>query len=480
MKGAATAALVLGVVLPMTLACAFPGQDGGATARQHGPETRLLQRPSTELLPLIVTAAPVYDSSAALRGAERFPKGAQLMVLRGGRMEPLAPDFAASADGNVSFDGRTVLFAGKRFADSPWQIWEAPAAGGTPRLVYEGHGDAIRPLWLPDGRVVFAERGVRGFGLWSVPAGGGAALRLTYLPGNFIADDVLEDGRVLFESGFPLGQGATPEMFLVYPDGSGVESVRCDHGNAEKSGGREHGRQISRGSAGASDIIFTQAGRLGRFTSALANEAPVAAPAGDFAGDVAALPDGRWVLALRRAGQRHDELAVWKSGDKGLRTIAQDAARDLVEPMVVAPRLTPHTFPSALHPWTSGNLLALDARLSRGGLVQGLPAMVRVETRAPTGEPRVLGSAPVMEDGSFFVKVPGDAPLRLILLDAAGSTIREEHGWFWMRSGEQRICVGCHTGPERAPDNRVPAILMRTTTPVDLSDAAAAAAGGGH
>jgi hypothetical protein len=38
--------------------------------------------------------------------------------------------------------------------------------------------------------------------------------------------------------------------------------------------------------------------------------------------------------------------------------------------------------------------------------------------------------------------------------------------------GEQRICVGCHVGPERASENRVPAVLLRTTTPVDLTGSA--------
>jgi hypothetical protein len=52
--------------------------------------------------------------------------------------------------------------------------------------------------------------------------------------------------------------------------------------------------------------------------------------------------------------------------------------------------------------------------------------------------------------------------------------LRREQGWFWIRRGEQRICVGCHTGPERASENRVPAVLLHTTTPVDLSGASKA------
>ena len=73
---------------------------------------------------MIVTAAPVYEPLAASRGGERFPKGAQLLLIHEGKAEPLVAGFAASADASVSFDGGSVLFAGKKAAGDPWQIWE--------------------------------------------------------------------------------------------------------------------------------------------------------------------------------------------------------------------------------------------------------------------------------------------------------------------------------------------------------------------
>jgi hypothetical protein len=162
--------------------------------------------------------------------------------------------------------------------------------------------------------------------------------------------------------------------------------------------------------------------------------------------------------------------------------LAEDAERDLVEPVVVTPRAVPNRHPSGLHDWAFGNLLALDARQSRSGAVAGTPAAVRAETIDEAGRVVSLGTAPVEKDGSFFVQAAGDRPLRFILLDAEGSTLRQEQGWFWVRRGEQRICVGCHTGPERAPENRVPQVLLRTTTPVDLTGGAVAGAvrTGGH
>jgi hypothetical protein len=71
-------------------------------------------------------------------------------------------------------------------------------------------------------------------------------------------------------------------------------------------------------------------------------------------------------------------------------------------------------------------------------------------------------------DGSFYIQVPADRPIRLELVDAAGHVVQAEHNWFWMRPSEQRICVGCHAGPERAPENKVPDILLKTIVPLKM------------
>jgi hypothetical protein len=54
------------------------------------------------------------------------------------------------------------------------------------------------------------------------------------------------------------------------------------------------------------------------------------------------------------------------------------------------------------------------------------------------------------------------------LLDASGRSVRAEQDWFWMRPSEQRICVGCHAGPERAPENKLPEVLLHSTVPVKM------------
>jgi hypothetical protein len=423
---------------------------------------------------VIVTAAPAYDALAALRGAERFPKGAQLLLIHAGKAEPLVAGFAASADANVSFDGTKVLFAGKQAASDPWQIFELTLADRAVRKLIAGTSDAIRPLYLPAGRLVYAQRTAHGFELESAGKDGLAVLAsiddkagshllpLSYLPGNSIPDDVLHDGRILFESGFPLGSGSTPEMYLVYSDGSGVESYRCDHGAA-----RWGGKQLASG-----DVVFTHGASLARFTSPLAHEAPIAAPRAEYAGAVAETASGAWLVSARSGAGTHYALKAWKQGAATLTTVLATSGQDLVEPALVAPRTRPNRHPSGLHAWDYANMLALDARMSRAGDLKVTPAQVRLETMDAAGKTVVTGTAPVDADGSFFVKVPADKPIRFALLDEKGAVVRQEHGWFWIRKGEQRICVGCHTGPERSSENKVPAVLLRTTAPFDLSGAA--------
>jgi hypothetical protein len=420
----------------------------------------------------IVTAAPVYRPLAALRGGERFPKGAHLLLVHAGNAEPLLDGFAASADANISFDGKKVLFSGKQSATDPWQIWELTLENHSLRKLISGNGDAIRPFYLPAGRLVYARKTDRGFHLEAAgsdgqsplaPIDAGAELKLlslSYLPGNAIPEDVLLDGRILFASGFPLGTGSMPELFLVYSDGSGVESYRCDHGRA-----RWGGKQLASG-----DLVFTHGTSLARFTSPLATEAHIVAPSADYAGAIVETAAGDWLVSARAGAGAHYELKLLKPGASAMQPIISRAGQDLVDPVLIAPRKRPNRHPSGLHDWSYANMLALDARESREGDLKVTPASVRLETLDADGHAFVTGTAPVEADGSFFVKTPADRPIRFALLNDKGAVVRQEHGWFWIRRGEQRICVGCHTGPERSSENRVPAVLLRTTTPNDLSN----------
>jgi hypothetical protein len=402
----------------------------------------------------VYTATPRCDLEAWAQGRERFPEGSAVRLVADGEVRDLAPGFFASADPEVSFDARSVMFAGRQRREDPWQIWETPVAGGPPRRLAAWPEDSIRPLYLPDNKIVYARKTAQGYQLETLPLTGGQPLRITFDPGNHLTCDVLHDGRVLYESGHPLADSGIHELYTVYPDGSGVESYRCDHGAS-----RHAARQVA-----SRDIVFATAKGFARFTSALATQLEIGLPrAGEFAGPVAEVGPGEWLVSFRAGARAPYAIYSLNPSSGAMRKVSPAPG---VEPAVLAPREVPRRFPSGLHDWTGANLLCLNAYTSKASITEGSIASVRLYAPGADGKPAFLGESAVESDGSFFLHVPGEQPLRMELRDRSGRVIQAEHGWFWMRSGEQRVCVGCHAGPERAPENAVPKVLLRTTEPV--------------
>ncbi|HKM49324.1 MAG TPA: hypothetical protein VJX69_17165 [Terriglobales bacterium] len=426
----------------------------------------------------LFTVAKRYEPLAWIRGADRFSSGANIFLQDASGRHPLITSFAASADPAVSFDGKSLLFAGKQKAEDHWQIWEvaldATTPSSAPRRVTSCADDCVRPFYLPGylpgDRVVYAKKTGGRFVVEAADRATGKTLQLTYGPGNFLATDVLRDGRILFEATYPLGGQGTPELYTVYSDGSGVESYRCDHGHARYSG-----RQI-----GSGDIVFTSSSGLGRFTSARAQEVHIAAPAGEYAGDAVETLSGDWLVAWRSDAKSNFQLKRWKPGGGSLSSVAEEQGADVIQPALVAGRTVPNRHPSGLHDWSYANLLCLNAYTSKYKFAAGSIHSVRLYTRDSTGTAKLLGEAPVERDGSFFLQVAADQPLQIEVLDGSGKTLKRQAGWFWIRRGEQRACVGCHAGPETAPENAVPMILLKSTTPADMTGTSTQVSSGGH
>ena len=419
---------------------------------------------------LLYTVARSYEILAWMRGQERFPAGAAIFIKDATGQHPLLPDFASSADPAVSFDGQRLLFAGKLHVSDSWQIWEVSLHGGAARRITTGTEDCIRPFYLPADRIVYARRIAGRFVVEVMEVAGGKPLALTYIPGGALPTDILRDGRILFSAGYPLGVGALPEIYTVYSDGSGVESYRCDHGRS-----RHSAKQSNSG-----DLIFASEKGLARFSSARAQEIQLSAPRGEYGADFVELPTGEWLVSWRPGPGATFRLLRWRQGSDTMEPLLAGQDTNIVEPVLIASRPTPNRHPSGLHDWPNANLLCLNAYTSKYAFAPGSIRTVRTYTRDAQGAEKLLGSAPVEPDGSFFVQVPSEQPLQIELLDSAGKTLKREAEFFWMRRGEQRGCVGCHAGPETAPENAVPMILLKSTTPADMTGASSQSAAGGH
>jgi hypothetical protein len=316
-----------------------------------------------------------------------------------------------------------------------------------------GAEDCIRPFYAAEQKFVYA----RGFQIEIAPLAGGSALRLTYLPGHFLPDAILRDGRVLFEAAFPAAPAAVRDLYTVYADGSGEEARRCDHGPD-----RHSAAELASG-----DTIFQTGTGLARFTSARAGQLELALPKGQYVGPVAETDGGEWLAAYRAEGAG----AYWicRFPPRAAAQPVKVAGPNAWQPVPVRVRPAPPYHPSGLGEREGANLLCLSSYVSKSEQIpKGSVAEVRMWSLDKRGGAVVLGKAPVETDGSFYVQAPSETPLRFELLDSAGKTVAAEKGWFWARQGEQRVCVGCHAGPERAPENLVPQVLLRTQKPVPM------------
>ena len=435
-----------------------------------GPAIPATEAGSAENHSLLYTVATSYKPLAWMHGRDRFSSDAAIFVRDGTGQHRLVPSFAASADPSVSFDGQRVVFAGKAHSQDPWQIWETNVSGGDPRRITTFTEDCIRPLYLPEDRIVYTHKIDNRFVIETKELGSSKTISLTYIPSNAFATDILRDGRILFEAAYPLGSDGSPEIYTVYSDGSGVESYRCDHGTA-----RHSGRQNSSG-----DIVFATVHGLARFTSARAQQISLAAPAGEYAGDIVGTPSGDWLASWRPDAKTPFRLMRWTPGTNHLQSALPEQNANVIQPSLLAERAVPNRHPSGLHDWPHANLLCLNVYTSKYQFSSGSIHQVRLYTPDGDGHAKLLGTAPVARDGSFFVQVPAERPLQIELLDSAGKTLKRETGFFWMRRGEQRGCVGCHAGPETAPENAVPMVLLKSTTPTDMTGTARQSAAGGH
>jgi hypothetical protein len=153
--------------------------------------------------------------------------------------------------------------------------------------------------------------------------------------------------------------------------------------------------------------------------------------------------------------------------------IFEDPKLSAVEAVPVAAHQTPSWYWSTMNPdLKRGYFICLDGHLAEGvphGRIASKLTRVRVLTLDATSQKeRPLGEAPMEEDGSFYVAVPPDQPVRFEVLDGAGRVVRAQQSWIWARSGEEHGCVGCHEDRAVAPENRWPMALRRFDTPTRL------------
>jgi len=468
--------------------------------------------PNDEVRGFIVTQRPngSRDPSAAERISPdaRYPTGSRIIWIPSTatpeETRVLSGDLAAAGAPSLSPDASTMLFAGRRTADSRWAIFEVDLRGGKPRQRVHTDKDCTNPIYLPDGRLALVCRddspsgGVGStWSLYRTATQGSDVERIAFGPGSSFDPTLLDDGRILFSmqqaSEFPRADSGGTELFTVNPDGTLLDAFTDQH---DLFAHRLRSRQTSDGG-----VIFLRVDEGGGTPSAervemkspqmsgraLLPKRLVEMRSGDsvslaFA-SIESLPDGALLIAGRAEAAPENGMPTYGvyrflPGSGGIESVFDDPVWDEIEAIPLVPSRPGRTRPSSIRPdQNSGAVLCYDAQRSDGrgtaatqrrpasvaiwalaARADGQPARTASQMRpvASSADPRMgfeIDRRAVEDDGSFFVEVPADVPVRVQTLDEDGREISTS-AWFWIRPGETRACFGCHESRDTAPVNR--------------------------
>lgn len=369
----------------------------------------------------------------------------------------LSKDFVSAASPSISHEGRYLYFQGKQSEDISWQIWVADLEKGKISKVTNLAENCIQPAALPDGSVIFSrETSIKGklvTDLHRCQMDGSELSRVTFNPALNIHPSVLQEGRVLYSSSEQYPDSKIPSLMVMRPDGSKSEIYYPGSPEFFPYGG---GEESSDGY-----IYFIEShGQLCR----VQHRRPLHTLeylSQDFPGLFSAVypMEGSRMLVSFQPGQKDPySLYTFAAGSGEAPSLLYEAAGTLTDPVLVSEKKErPMKLPSAVNPSNpSGLLMSQDINHSMLPVNEGLSGDTladRIRVSTLEGE---LAIVEVKEDGSFYLKLDADIPLRIETLNSKGETVRGPSDWIYLRANERRACVGCHADPELSPKNIQP------------------------
>jgi hypothetical protein len=214
--------------------------------------------------PLVLTQLPVRadleKSSPTAGGTLRaeYGDGGRIVLLKPhATPRVLTKGFHSAADPDVSFDGKRILFAGKRKATDHWNIFEMEADGSGVRQVTRDLGDCRSPAYQSTLNTLVADRPwyqiafvstaageLNEFGpivasnLYSSKLDGTFVSRLTFNPSSSLDPFLNSDGRLIFAmwQRRRLGRGLLGRLglFELNQDGTDLMLLCADQGRRVK------------------------------------------------------------------------------------------------------------------------------------------------------------------------------------------------------------------------------------------------------
>lgn len=402
---------------------------------------------------LILSAAVARGAGGALAEAGALAPGSTGLVVtqaRAGAAERLyfvdwsgqgrvlSEGFAAAADPDVSFDGKRILFAGRRAPAGPWQIYEMNADGsGVRQITHQKEGcrqpvyqSQIFSLDIPDPWPQAAF--VCGGAIYSSKLDGSELQQLTYAGLGDTGPAMVPEGRMVYSSG--------GKLFGINLDGT--DYALFINGTNPRMPAAVGGRVVFVEAAGQLSTV--------EMIRPLHTRQPLTLPADGVFTAPAPLGEETVIAAHKGASG----WALWRVDVATRRRspLFDTPQFDEIQAKVVGPHAEPDGRGTVVDTAAnSGHLYCLNVYESDRPMPRGSVKKVRVLTGTDTA-PVKLGELDVQADGSFHLEIPANQRMKVQTLDAAGRVLRTS-GWVWVRNKENRGCIGCHEDPERTPEN---------------------------
>lgn len=473
---------------------------------------------------LIMVQVPVRAASdsaapAGLTHSLALPPGSRIVVYDPSKPDTgitnLTPSFAAAGRPDVSFDGKRLLFVGRRQTSDPPRVWEMDLASRTVRTFTHPTGWAPRYRFSQISAAVYlstlytldAEKPVHQIALcgrangtvveslYTCQLDGTNLARITFDPNGVSDPLLLSDGRLVYsrslrgERGKPSDPVTATDLMTVNTDGTDVFPFAAVHETAAvRSMPCEttdewivYVESIAGGAERGGSLVAVSRSRPLHTRRVIAQD-----PDGLYYSPSAAA-DGRLLAAYRpKSGGSYGIYLLDPQSGERVAQVFDDPMWHEIEAVLLTPRREPAGRSSVVNKGVDhGFLYCMDASLTdregqagvdRGRIdrfrVYGMvneKAPVPADAARPGGGPpgealveKLLGEIPVESDGSFFLQVPAHTPLRLQTIDPAGQILQDMRSWIWVMPKEARGCIGCHEDRELTPPNRHAAALRRS------------------
>jgi hypothetical protein len=387
-----------------------------------------------------------------------------------GSIELLTNEFCSACSPEISYDGRSMLFAAQKNQDDPWQIWEMNLKNLKTRQITASGENCTDPAYLPDNRLLYSKLVLNdslraGYSLYTCNPDGSDERRITFNPGTYFASSVLKDGRILSISRQIYPEHGKEIFMVLRPDGTKAQMFyKSSEGKILFSRPRE---------TNDGEIVFVESESRNKEGSSVVSvryNSPLHSM-NDLSSEIkgcfySAFPmrSGMLLVSWRISNTDRYALYEYNPGSRFPgKVIYTNPDYDVYDAVIIEEHNRPRKLPSEVDMGVKTGLLMCQdinfSGLQSSGNASYLPLAERIEI---LGINDSLGVVKVEDDGSFYLKVMADRPFRIQTVDKNGHILKGPCDWIWLRPNERRGCTGCHEDPEMVPCNRIPLSVKKS------------------